>query len=630
MNLHTRDPGEQRQVLPPSPPPSPSLALSPRWTPPPVSESVPRRPPLLNGSALCLLAFVVALAWSLHRAGLFGATDGPLVNTGGWSLVRRFIVASLHPDLSPDLLSLTGRSALITVSFAVCGTALAVLFGLVGGVFASQVWWQLRAPGTHRNGNHSKGLSWLAVRGLLALPRSIHEAVWGLLLLTVLGLNPLVAVLAIAIPFGAITAKVYAEILDETPQDALRVLSGSGVPPVKAILYGLLPPASPALLSYGLYRLECALRSATVLGLIGAGGLGYEILLSLQSLRYEQVWTFLYALIFLVGITDAASSYLNSLLNVTRQTEVHVLEPRRHHDDVASLADSNGNESTTAESSALESAAKASLGGLAIAAVILLLIGAAFRHVGIDVRTLTSERTMRLAKEALDGMFPPRMDTSLLIDLSRLSVDTLAMSIVAMTLAGAIGLISSYWASSNLMLPYGFGVFSSGRRLWRNIAGATILVLTRVVLLVARALSEAIWVLLVLFVFFPGILPGAIALGLYNGGVLGRLMTEVNENASDLPRRALAAQGASGAQTIFYGLLPQTLPRCIAYILYRWEVCIRATAIVGIVGAGGLGRRLDEQLNRFDYPAVFTILLFYLALTFLVDMISALVRRTVR
>jgi phosphonate transport system permease protein len=628
MSLHIRDPREERQVLPPSPPPLLSPSLGHDWTRSTVPESVPRRPSLVNGPTLCLLAFVLVLVWSLHRAGLFGS-EGPLVNTGGWGLVQRFIVASLHPDLSPDLLSLTLRSALITVSFAVCGTALAVLFGLVGGVFASQVWWQLRASGVHRGGSRTKSLSWLAVRGLLALPRSIHEAVWGLLLLTVLGLNPLVAVLAIAIPFGAITAKVYAEILDETPQDALRVLSGSGVPPFRAMLYGLLPPASPALLSYGLYRLECALRSATVLGLIGAGGLGYEILLSLQSLRYEQVWTFLYALIFLVGMTDAASSYLNSRLNVTRQTEVHVLEPRRHEDDVL-LANNNGNKRTVAESSAPESAAKASLRGLVIAAIILLLICAAFRHVGIDMRTLTSERTLRLAKAAVDGMFPPRLDTSLLIDLSRLSVDTLAMSIVAMTLAGTIGLFSSYWAASNLMLPSGHGVFSSSSRLWRIIPGLTVLVLTRAVLLIARALSEAIWVLLVLFVFFPGILPGAIARGLYNGGVLGRLMTEVNENASNLPRRALSAQGASGVQAILYGLLPQTLPRCIAYILYRWEVCIRATAIVGIVGAGGLGRRLDEQLTRFDYPAVFTILLFYFALTFLVDMISALIRRTIR
>lgn len=117
---------------------------------------------------------------------------------------------------------------------------------------------------------------------------------------------------------------------------------------------------------------------------------------------------------------------------------------------------------------------------------------------------------------------------------------------------------------------------------------------------------------------------------MYNAGVLGRLMAEVNENADARPRDALWSQGARGAALTFYALLPATLPRCLAYALYRWEVCVRATAVVGIVGAGGLGRRLSEQLTRFDYPAVATTLLFFVGLTFLADLVSTSVRRGLR
>jgi len=78
--------------------------------------------------------------------------------------------------------------------------------------------------------------------------------------------------------------------------------------------------------------------------------------------------------------------------------------------------------------------------------------------------------------------------------------------------------------------------------------------------------------------------------------------------------RALHAQGASSAQVFLYGVLPSTLPRCLAYVLYRWEVCIRATVMVGFVGAGGIGRLLADQLGSFDYRGVTASLLAMLVL----------------
>jgi phosphonate transport system permease protein len=108
------------------------------------------------------------------------------------------------------------------------------------------------------------------------------------------------------------------------------------------------------------------------------------------------------------------------------------------------------------------------------------------------------------------------------------------------------------------------------------------------------------------------------------------LMAEVTENTDNRPLRALKGQGASNAQVFLYGVLPQTLSKNLAYVLYRWEVCVRATVVVGLVGAGGLGRLLGDQLSSFDYRSVLTSLIFYVGLTFLVDMLSALVRRAVR
>lgn len=542
------------------------------------------RPARLNGRSVTLLAFLAALIWSVDQAGLLGSD---LVNEGGWGIAARFVRASIQPDFSPALLRLTLHAALITLSYAVCGTVLSLLLGFVGGIFCSETWWRRHARGCGYR------LPWLGIRAALAVPRAIHEAVWGLLFLGILGLDPLSALLAIAVPFGAITAKVYAEILDETPQAALTALHAQGAGPLAALGYGLLPAAFPYLLSYGLYRFECALRAAAVLGLIGAGGLGYQILLSLQSLRYEQVWTFLYALILLVGLTDAWSSHLNRRFNVTSPTGLHAV-PR----------------APRAAAAPRDRSLRGSL--LAVA----VLIPFCFWYIQADLSRLTAPRTATLLSQTLRDAFPPRLEPTILAELTRLSAETLSMSILAMTVAGLGGLLLSFPAAATFAPP--------GGPRWLP------LLATRGALLVARALSESIWVLLVLFVLFPGILPGAVALGLYNLGVLGRLMAEVAENADDRPLRALRAQGASPAQVFLYGVLPAALPRDLAYVLYRWEVCIRATAVVGIVGAGGLGRLLSEQMTRFDYRGVTTTLLFYLALTFLVDLISAAVRRAVR
>jgi len=204
----------------------------------------------------------------------------------------------------------------------------------------------------------------------------------------------------------------------------------------------------------------------------------------------------------------------------------------------------------------------------------------------------------------------------------------LSMSILAITFAGAGALLLSFPAASNFLLPG--GIFDHGGSRARAFRGTVIWIVGRGVLLVLRALSEAIWALVALFFLFPGILPGALGLGLYNLGIVGRLMAEVTENVDQRPLRALQAQGASSAQVFLYGVLPATLPRSLAYVLYRWEVCIRATVMVGFVGAGGLGRLLADQMSSFDYRSVAATLLALLALTFGVDSLSTRIRRTLR
>lgn len=485
-----------------------------------------------------------------------------------------FFSAALHPRLDGQFLRLTAHAMLTTLAYAALGTALSLVIGLVGGVFTSQTWWRSRLQGLDR----VRLGAWTGARAALALPRGIHEVVWGLFFLSVFGLEPVVAVLAIGIPFGAVTAKVFAEILDETGQRPYSALLACGASRHSAMMYGLLPPALPDLLSYSFYRFECAIRSAALLGFVGAGGLGYQLQLSFQTLLYEEMWTLLYALILLSGLADIWSSAV-----------------RRRH---------------LTRSSAL---------------VALALIPVSAVTVGLDVSVLWEARTWQVAGQILADAWPPGLGPEGIVMILELSAITLAMSILGIAIAFAGGAVLAFLAAANAGVTGRTGQ-SWVVRAWRALR----VLVARGMLLVFRAIPPPVWAVLCLFLFYPGIIPGALALGLYTLGVLGRLMAEAAENLDARPLRALRTQGASGLGAFLYGVLPSATPRFVAYGLYRWEVTIRETVVVGVVGAGGLGLLLDQQLASFDYGGALATLTTLIMLTLLVDLASAAVRRSLR
>ncbi len=554
-----------------------------------------------------------AIVLSLYPTGIFRQE---IFNFGGLPQFWQFFRASIQPDFSPEFLQLTWNAALTTLAFAVCGTFLSVLLGFIGGVLISEVVWLAIFP-------RQTGFFWIrsALRTVLAVPRSIHEMIWGLLFVNLFGLDPLVGIVAIVVPYSAIVAKVFSELLDETPRQPLNALLSSGTPPLTALLYGLLPQTSLDLLSYSFYRFECSLRSAAVLGIIGAGGLGYQIMLSLQSLRYEQLWTLFYALVILNGCVDLLSASIRHRLGSPSRLDLNFRKrstASRQHLSCSAPPSSN---------SFIQFFWKHSLRFAGLGAIVLIPF--CFWFVGADYSKLWSPRTFMLLREIAQSTFPPNVQLSQFPQLLILSLETVAMSILAIALAGCGGMLLSFPAAHNFFLPG--GLLKPVQLEWVDrFSSWALLLLTRLVLLVSRAIPAPIWALVALFVLFPGILPGAIALGLHNLGILGRLMAEVNENLDQRPLIALKAQGTPAPSLFLYGVVPLTLTRFLAYVLYRWEVCTRETVIVGLVGAGGLGLILTEQLSSFDYSRVIVTLGCFVLLTFAVDWVSSAARRSLR
>ena len=208
------------------------------------------------------------------------------------------------------------------------------------------------------------------------------------------------------------------------------------------------------------------------------------------------------------------------------------------------------------------------------------------------------------------------------VEKGKLAYDTLAMSVLAIGIAG-IGAFLTF-------LPGARNVSNGELRGSPSRAGLVFYCLVRWVFTFTRAVPELVWAMVIIFFLSPGILPGALALALHNYGVLGKLASEVVEDIDPAPARALRASGAGNFQMLLYGILPQALPQFITYLLYRWEVVIRTTVVVGFVGATGLGREFRLSLSFFHYTEVGLIILWYLVLVIGVDLICAWLRRLVR
>lgn len=204
----------------------------------------------------------------------------------------------------------------------------------------------------------------------------------------------------------------------------------------------------------------------------------------------------------------------------------------------------------------------------------------------------------------------------------KLTFETLQMSIIAIGIATIITLFTVIPAARNVA----DGSLTLTKKWYRWILFGII----RIFYIFSRAVPELLWAMIIVFIFKPGILPGALALALHNFGILGKLCAEVIEDLDERPVRNLSSSGASKSQIFLYGVIPSVLPQFLSYILYRWEVIMRTTIVVGFVGAGGLGQQFKLSMSYFDYTQITLLLICYLVLVFLADFFSEASRKAVK
>lgn len=204
-------------------------------------------------------------------------------------------------------------------------------------------------------------------------------------------------------------------------------------------------------------------------------------------------------------------------------------------------------------------------------------------------------------------MFPPNFSdaTSWIMPI----VDTLAMSVAGTALAVILSIPLAFLAAENT---------SPSPKVYRA---------TRIVLNTLRAIPELIMGIVFVAAVGFGALPGVLALGLHSVGMVGKFYAESIEHAHHAPIEAARAAGASPVQVITHGVLPQVIPQFMDVSMYRWEYNFRASTVMGMVGAGGIGLELMSSLRIMQYNEVLAILLVILGMVTVVDGLSGQLRK---
>ncbi|WP_375463087.1 PhnE/PtxC family ABC transporter permease [uncultured Methylobacterium sp.] len=454
-----------------------------------------------------------------------------------WADLRRLLGGLIRPDL----LSVEGWSVVHTVAFAVLGVTLGAGAGFL-----------LAIPFSRSR----------TVRVACAGLRAVHELFWALILMQVFGLSATTGILAIALPYAGICAKVYSEIIEEADLAALRVLPvGTGA--VSAFLYARLPEVGKAFRHYTLYRFECAMRSTLVLGFIGLPTMGFYLESAFRQGRYAEAGALLAVFYALIG---------------TRRLWVRA-----------------GSVPLLVVASAL--ALPATIGATDVAASLARFlthdIVPAPLRAGSVLDPETPARLWAWFRPILTGQILPG------------AVQTLVLAQIAL-LATALGAL--------VLFPLVSRRFS-GRL--GSLAG-------RVLLVVVRSTPEYMLAYVLLQMLGPSMLPAIIALAVHNAGIVGYLM---GRHADALPYRADAPRGLN---LYAYETVPRLYGQFLAYLLYRWELILRESAILGILGVATLGYHVDAAISELRLDVAAVLIAATAAMTVAVDAASRALRRSLR
>lgn len=249
-----------------------------------------------------------------------------------------------------------------------------------------------------------------------------------------------------------------------------------------------------------------------------------------------------------------------------------------------------------------------------------------WRRAGVDPLVFFEPKGREHLWKFLSGMFPPAHSYEFISLMVRPALETIQISVMGTLIAIAIGFPVGLLATRNFSFAGVLNEADTTGAPIRLAARFSVYVLARAVLSLFRSIPEFVWAFMFVRAVGLGPFSGVLAIGVAYGGMLGKVYSEIFEAVNPRPLEALQSTGANKLQILFYGWLPEVLPNFVSYTLYRWECAVRASAILGLVGAGGLGQQIEISMRMFSFDEVLSILIVLFLMVAAMDTISARVR----
>jgi phosphonate transport system permease protein len=470
------------------------------------------------------------------------------------------------------------------VNTFVAGTMIeTIAMGLMATIFSTIIAVPLSFLAAHNIMSRVPGgtVIYYVMRAILNVVRAIDTIVWGLIVIVWVGLGSFAGVIALTIHSIAALGKLFSEEIEHIDPGPVEAITATGANLFQTIRYAIIPQVTPSLLAYSLLRWDINMRSATVIGFVAGGGIGFFVIETTRMGGYQQYAAALWVVAVVIILVDYVSSKWRE--NILKD------EPPPPED----------------------AAKKRSSWRNAFYAVLALIAVIYCWNVSeISLRELFNpgKNFGQLIFDFVSIDLTPKVFQ---IVFQQMLV-TIFQAMLATTLGALIALPFGFLAAKNL-------TGRSRLSIW-------IFYLARGTLNILRSIEALLYV--VIFVFWVGIGPfaGMLALSVTSFALIGKLFSEAIENIDAGPIEAINATGANRLQMITYAILPQIVPPFVSYLLYQWDINVRMATIIGFAGGGGIGLTLTTFFGSLQYHKAGTVVAMIVVVVALMDFASAKLR----